>query len=565
MSEFTATYSPDDNKLRLYTGGRLEPELYQRVKEAGFRWAPHQELFVAPMWTPAREDLLIELAGEIIDEDTNLVDRAEERAERFEDYSDKREADYNQAHAQVKSITDHIPLGQPILVGHHSEKRARKDAERIENGMRRAVKMWETSKYWEQRAKGAIRHAKYKERPEVRARRIKKIEAHTKKLKAEYEPNPKHKPIMSREWDAPEDAEKVLHYLCGQGRAKHYVTQASMDRAREYAAPWIEHNDKRLIYERAMLAESGYVEPEKKRPTQPPLLNYPGMVELDGSWATVDTSLPAHEMTKAEYMKIHSDYRGGQLAGNGSHRVRVAMRRDGSHRYGPVFLTDSKVHERPETQEKVETVILPPIKEPVQRSKPKPVPDDIEAMKETLRHGVKTVSAPQLFTTPPELAKRVVQLAGSMAGRRILEPSAGTGNLIREIIQSASGNDCCKIVAVETNHDLVNHLKEVRNKTLYSNEDNFTIIQKDFLECNGDIGTFDRIIMNPPFKNGEDIKHIQHARKFLKPGGKLVAICANGPRQQAQLKPECEEWIDLPAETFKASGTNVNTAIIVIT
>ncbi len=32
-------------------------------------------------------------------------------------------------------MADSIPLGQPILVGHHSEKRARKDQERIHNNM----------------------------------------------------------------------------------------------------------------------------------------------------------------------------------------------------------------------------------------------------------------------------------------------------------------------------------------------------------------------------------------------------------------------------------------------
>nr|WP_130953837.1 DUF3560 domain-containing protein [Klebsiella pneumoniae] len=31
------------------------------------------------------------------------------------------------------------PLGQPILVGHHSERRARRHAQKIENGMKRAV------------------------------------------------------------------------------------------------------------------------------------------------------------------------------------------------------------------------------------------------------------------------------------------------------------------------------------------------------------------------------------------------------------------------------------------
>ena len=43
------------------------------------------------------------------------------------------------------SIADNIPFGQPILVGHDSECRARKDAQRIEDGMRRAVKMWDTA------------------------------------------------------------------------------------------------------------------------------------------------------------------------------------------------------------------------------------------------------------------------------------------------------------------------------------------------------------------------------------------------------------------------------------
>jgi hypothetical protein len=81
----------------------------------------------------------------------------------------------------VDAIADGIPLGQPILVGHHSERRARKDAERIENGMRRAVRLWETSQYWLDRAKGAIRHAKYKERPDVRARRIMGLEAEQRK------------------------------------------------------------------------------------------------------------------------------------------------------------------------------------------------------------------------------------------------------------------------------------------------------------------------------------------------------------------------------------------------
>ena len=86
----SATYSPEDNKLRLYPFARLSAEDYARVKAAGFTWAPRQGIFVAPMWTPTREDLARELAGEIEDEDKTLTERAEERADRFAGYSERR-------------------------------------------------------------------------------------------------------------------------------------------------------------------------------------------------------------------------------------------------------------------------------------------------------------------------------------------------------------------------------------------------------------------------------------------------------------------------------------------
>ena len=63
---------------------------YAKAKELGFRWAPKQDLFVAPMWHPQREDFLIELCGEIGDENKSLVERQEERAERFEGYQENR-------------------------------------------------------------------------------------------------------------------------------------------------------------------------------------------------------------------------------------------------------------------------------------------------------------------------------------------------------------------------------------------------------------------------------------------------------------------------------------------
>ena len=37
MNHYTATYSPEDNKLRLYATARLPADLYERVRAAGFK------------------------------------------------------------------------------------------------------------------------------------------------------------------------------------------------------------------------------------------------------------------------------------------------------------------------------------------------------------------------------------------------------------------------------------------------------------------------------------------------------------------------------------------------
>jgi phospholipid N-methyltransferase len=555
----TATYSPEDNKLRLYPFARLDAETYQRVKKAGFIWAGKQELFVAPMWTPSREDILIELCGEIGDEDTSLVERAEERAERFDGYSEKRADDAHRAKEYVKSITDGIPFGQPILVGHHSERRARKDAEKIENGMRKAVKMWETSKYWEDRAKGAISHAKYKERPDVRARRIKGLEADIRRLTAEYTPNPKIPPIMQHTWDdADRNAPQVEHRYCGKGRGGRWVPTSRLKAIEGYNSRWINHLENRLIYEKTMLNEQGassLIE-KKPRPKQLPLCNYraPEGVKVPsrfyGNKGQFDT-YQYKEMTKAEYMAIYEGKRGTREVEN-SHRVRIYI--DYHHQGGGqyvVFLTDQKVTERPES------IPDKPKEMPVD-NRPAYIPPEkteFDDMKDTLKAGIKTVSAPQLFVTPPEIAAKMVEYADIEPGMCVLEPSAGTGSLIDPIVKNID----TEILAYELNQNLCSIL----SKKFPSYR--VCVKHANFLEVTDFQGEYPRIVMNPPFENGIDIKHIEHARKFLKPGGRLVALCANGPRQRAAFMDIAEHWEDLPAGSFKESGTNVNVALMVLT
>jgi hypothetical protein len=366
-----ATYSPEDNKLRFYPAGRLDSEDYATAKACGFRWAPRQELFVCPAWNPQAEDLLEMWCGEIGDEDTTLGERAAQRAERFEGYSDNRARDAEQAHDAVQAITEGIPLGQPILIGHHSEKRARKDQEKIERGMDRALKAWKTSEYWEWRAKGAIADAKYKERPEVRARRIKRLEAERRKRVASYTP---HGPEFMQEqsaylgrhedgtgkycWEEHghetkcDNCKAVPHVMVNnKGIGSHPAPVASLPARERAQARHVEHLDRRLAYERTMLGEQGALDllKPKPRPKQPPILNY--QAETITVWQRYNREQPEiltqQAMTRAEYAKVYKDNKWCVLSEDKTHRIRFASL--GGFR-GPrvcVFLSDSKAHPVP--------------------------------------------------------------------------------------------------------------------------------------------------------------------------------------------------------------------------
>lgn len=60
------------------------------------------------------------------------------RADRLEAAADRAKARSNTAYGAQKEILDRIPPGQPILIGHHSEKRHRRDLGRADDLMRRS-------------------------------------------------------------------------------------------------------------------------------------------------------------------------------------------------------------------------------------------------------------------------------------------------------------------------------------------------------------------------------------------------------------------------------------------
>lgn len=592
---FSATYSPDDNKLRLYSGGRLDVDLYERVKAAGFKYAPRQQLFVAPMWTPTREDLLLELCEEIGDEDTTLADRAEDRADRFEGYSDRRAEDAEAARKAVSAIADNIPFGQPILVGHHSEARARRDAEKIETGMRKAIRMWETSEYWQRRAANALRHAKYKELPAVRARRIKTIEADKRKRERMVAEAKK----FSRAWSTPgltyDQARAIANFdhisksfsLAAYPRAEpasqyegpmglwsaldgiitveqaRDIALAVHARTIAWSTRWIAHYDNRLVYERAMLDEAGGIVTDRNAPEKG------GGVRC---WASPRDGWSYVQKVNRVSVTVLDNW--GNGGGNFTRTIPfdklkgVMSATDVAEKRAAGLLVEAQdgtgfyLQSAPADDAGVSDAIPSPAPAAETGHDRQEGAAATAALRQSLADGVKVVVAPQLFPTPRPIADRVAELADVRPGQEFLEPSAGTGALVDAVL---AREPSARPYLVEINSRLAAVLADKYTPP----EDAAAgicrnVIEGDFVEAWASLGSYDRILMNPPFGDAADIEHIELAAKMLRPGGRLVALCAAGPRQHAQLRPLASHWEELPEGSFRQQGTDVRAALLVI-
>lgn len=269
---YTATYSPEDNKLRLYASSRLDADTYARAKALGFKWAPRQELFVAPTWSPAAEDFLIELAGEIEAEQSTMAERAEAKAERLEALSDKRRREASAYSNAAHRISERFAGGQPILVGHHSERRARRDRDKMDAAMRKAIAADKAAGWWLYKASAAQHHANRKNRDDVRARRIKTLLASLRDLQRRVN----HAYIALDILDRATTPE-AIHKICGlrleSGSICDWNAWGDLDRGKRTAdqvkadaiamhegtlssdglSRWIAHTLNRLGYERELL------------------------------------------------------------------------------------------------------------------------------------------------------------------------------------------------------------------------------------------------------------------------------------------------------------------------
>lgn len=174
QEDFNATYSPEDNKLRLYADVRIDSDDWQEMKTNGWKWAPKQELFVC-YWSINNEDFCLAIAGDIMPEQMTMVERAEFKADRLLILAQKRSTQcigYQKAANELMMRIDH---NQPILSGHHSQRKAEKTELQVKRNIEKAEETASAVSYWVLRARGVIGHADYKNNTRTIYNRIKTL------------------------------------------------------------------------------------------------------------------------------------------------------------------------------------------------------------------------------------------------------------------------------------------------------------------------------------------------------------------------------------------------------
>lgn len=124
----------------------------------------------------------------------------------------------------------------------------------------------------------------------------------------------------------------------------------------------------------------------------------------------------------------------------------------------------------------------------------------------------------QFYPTRERLARLATGLAADGAGPndQWCEPSAGLAGLAQYMPQD-------RTTCVEVS-DL--HCKVLEAK-------GFKVVCADFLEWSvlpGIAGSFQRVVMNPPYDRGQWRAHLDHAAALVQLGGRLVAILPSGAR-----------------------------------
>lgn len=152
----------------------------------------------------------------------------------------------------------------------------------------------------------------------------------------------------------------------------------------------------------------------------------------------------------------------------------------------------------------------------------------------------------QYYATPEPVINRMFDFGYVRKDDYVLEPSCGDGRILDAIRDMGA-----RSLGIEYHGDRLLASRNKGHKVLLAN----------FLEQPPE-PIFDKVMMNPPFYGKHYVKHVEHALKFLKPGGVLVSVLPASARYDHKILEG--DWVDLPVASFSDSGTNIPTVLLKI-
>lgn len=201
MIDYVATINWEDGALRLYCSDRVPHEDYMALRKMGFKNRRGETVFKAS-YTVAREWFLNKQFGikQLEIDETDLSEDEAERAERYSKYSQNARKDSIARDKWAEREASLIPFGQPILIGHHSERRCRNRIERIHQQRGKAIQSAKRSDYWQRRAAMVYRRAEKRHNAPFIHRRISELEAELRRQYRFLERDPKSEWVKRWIW-----------------------------------------------------------------------------------------------------------------------------------------------------------------------------------------------------------------------------------------------------------------------------------------------------------------------------------------------------------------------------
>lgn len=171
------------------------------VKSLGWRWSRELGMWFVPrsQGSLPKRDLIQRSAEALrragfeveVSIDASLADRAAleagraaraaDRATRLSARADREERAGEARYEAGKELADRIPFGQPILVGHHSQRRAERDRDRIHGHMDASVQHQRRADELHAAARAAAAAAGARNNPVTVANRIERISAEVRR------------------------------------------------------------------------------------------------------------------------------------------------------------------------------------------------------------------------------------------------------------------------------------------------------------------------------------------------------------------------------------------------